>query len=259
MRSRISLLIPGSLTEGVADKRAKTLKIGQIGRAAAIFGVEEVVVYDEASLNDGRFIEKVLAYQATAPYLRKRLFALSEELEFAGLLPPLNTQAHLAGHRATPGEYREAVGVRGGVEAGLERAANLRGAAPSGRFFVKVVEASSVGVIVEQVPSGEWAGFTTRRAKDLGEALSGFKLKIGTSRLGLDVREGFKDFPAGRTAIAFGPPSKGLEEILTTERRDLSTFDLYLNTVPGQRTQTVRTEEAVLATLSVLNLHAPRG
>jgi predicted SPOUT superfamily RNA methylase MTH1 len=48
---------------------------------------------------------------------------------------------------------------------------------------------------------------------------------------------------------------KGIETILANEGSKLSDFHCeVLNTIPGQGTATVRTEEAVWATLSVLNL-----
>ena len=57
------------------------------------------------------------------------------------------------------------------------------------------------------------------------------------------------------TVVVFGSPKQGVESILAREGTDLSKYQCEtLNTVPGQGTATVRTEEAVWATLSVLNL-----
>jgi predicted SPOUT superfamily RNA methylase MTH1 len=55
--------------------------------------------------------------------------------------------------------------------------------------------------------------------------------------------------------VLFGAPSKGLHEIARDEGVNLNDLVNYvLNTVPGQGTETVRTEEAFLATLAVLNV-----
>lgn len=69
--------------------------------------------------------------------------------------------------------------------------------------------------------------------------------------------------------VAFGAPERGLPEICDIDpsvvgqrddtsddesRPDRSRFDLWLNTVPNQGSETVRTEEAMFATLACLNL-----
>lgn len=83
--------------------------------------------------------------------------------------------------------------------------------------------------------------------------------------------------PTGRSSdaftVAFGAPERGLPEILGVDpeavgarddtsddvsefesESDRSRFDLWLNTVPNQGSATVRTEEAMFATLACLNL-----
>ena len=45
--------------------------------------------------------------------------------------------------------------------------------------------------------------------------------------------------------ILFGGPYRGLPEVRA---------DINVNTIPGQCTETVRTEEAVMATLSIFNM-----
>ncbi len=55
-------------------------------------------------------------------------------------------------------------------------------------------------------------------------------------------------------AVAFGGSYAGLFEIC--ERQDVDAgklFDVIINTIPNQGTATVRTEEALVATLALLN------
>jgi hypothetical protein len=53
---------------------------------------------------------------------------------------------------------------------------------------------------------------------------------------------------------AFGAPSQGLHEIVAREQMKLDDVaDFVVNTIPNQATETVRTEEAVYASLSILN------
>ncbi len=53
----------------------------------------------------------------------------------------------------------------------------------------------------------------------------------------------------------FGSPSRGLFEVASDEGLRLETLlDFVVNTVPCQGSETVRTEEAILASLAVLNV-----
>jgi hypothetical protein len=54
--------------------------------------------------------------------------------------------------------------------------------------------------------------------------------------------------------VAFGGPYAGLFEICGRQGVDANKlFDVIINTIPEQGTATVRTEEALIATLAVLN------
>jgi hypothetical protein len=57
-----------------ADMRIRTLKVGTIARAAAVFRVDRIVIYRDREFDDSRFISRVLQYAETPQYLRKRLF-----------------------------------------------------------------------------------------------------------------------------------------------------------------------------------------
>jgi hypothetical protein len=55
--------------------------------------------------------------------------------------------------------------------------------------------------------------------------------------------------------IVFGSPKRGLQEILKQEgKTPEEAFDYFINTVPNQNVSTVRTEEAILISLGILNL-----
>jgi predicted SPOUT superfamily RNA methylase MTH1 len=117
-RKNIAIAIPASVVSDTPHLREKTSKIGLIGRAAAIFGVGEIIIYkDELRLNqkaDMDLIATLLSYMETPQYLRKKLFKLKPELRYAGILPPLRTPHHPLGKRTRDlkvGEYREGVTV----------------------------------------------------------------------------------------------------------------------------------------------------
>jgi predicted SPOUT superfamily RNA methylase MTH1 len=88
-----------------------------------------------------------------------------------------------------------------------------------------------------------------------------FDLKIATAKVGDNFMEVANNINAKwrnshRVLVAFGAPSRGLHEIAEDEGVKLvSITDFVVNTVPNQGTVTVRTEEALLASLAILNVH----
>jgi predicted SPOUT superfamily RNA methylase MTH1 len=55
--------------------------------------------------------------------------------------------------------------------------------------------------------------------------------------------------------VAFGSPREGLREILMKEGIDIrEAADFVINTIANQGVQVVRTEEAIIATLALLNI-----
>src|SRR5512135_1262714 len=115
-KKKLSIAIPASVISDTPHLREKTSKIGLIGRAAAIFRVDEIIVYsDNTSVDQHRdlqFIELLLNYLETPQYLRKSLFPIEADLQYAGILPPLRIPSHpLSGKtkHLKVGEYREGI------------------------------------------------------------------------------------------------------------------------------------------------------
>ena len=278
-KKKLSIAIPASTISDTPHLREKTAKIGLIGRAAAIFRVDEIIVYPDTPKTDQRrdldFIALLLSYLETPQYLRKRLFGLEADLEFAGILPPLRTPHHpLSGKtkHLTVGEYREGVVLSESkegliVDIGVQQPALLRQKqfAVGDRLTLQVV---NVGKQIEvQAASREdvpvYWGYRVRVEKrSFGQLVAdgGFDLRIATARIGdnfMDVADkiGSKWGGSQRVLVAFGAPSRGLHEIAQDEGLALADVaDFVVNTVPNQGTVTVRTEEALLATLAVLNV-----
>ena len=248
-----ALLLPSSVTEQENDPRIRTFKVGLLGRAAALFGVREIVIYGEARFNDARFIETILRYQECPPYLRKRLFALAPELAHVGVLPPLNTPAHLVPRHAKVGEVREAVVDRGLVQMGTSKPGKALRPLPEGqRLSVRVVgELAREYVVVQHDDPAHVPGFAVRRTETLAGALQGFDTRIATSKAGEPASKAPVHKLRGKVALAFGPPALSLEEVVAAEKAEVR-WDFVLNAVPGQGTETVRTEEAVYASLAAL-------
>ena len=275
---RLSVAFPASVISDVPHLREKTGKLGAIARACSIFGVDEVLLYADDAARDQRadlqLCVEILRFIETPQYLRKRLFRLSSNLKFTGVLPPLHTPPHDAPRRFADckvGDVRDGVVVsnqRGRlmIDVGVEEQFECDGDLPAGtRATFRIVRLGKdprCEVVDRSTISGYW-GYRVSQVKSPLPALIGegnFDLKIGTSRYGASIREAWSSIAnamkgARSILLAFGSPRMGLREILKLEGRspeDL--FDYFVNTAPDQNVSTVRTEEALLLSLGVLNL-----
>ena len=80
----LSVLVPSSIVREAEDKREATRKLGYVARAATVFRADRLVVYHDVDGErrwGGGFVEVVLRYAATPPYLRKEAWGTRDELE----------------------------------------------------------------------------------------------------------------------------------------------------------------------------------
>jgi predicted SPOUT superfamily RNA methylase MTH1 len=281
----VSVLVPSSLTREAEDKREATRKLGYVARAAAVFRVDRLTVFPDPAGEgklDGGFVETVLRYAATPPELRKEVWGTRDELEYAGVLPPLRVATRTGSGSEGSGSLRQGIVTEVGpdgrvrVNCGLQHPVSLP--VPSSmeapgqgeRVTVRVSSREPVRAKLVDEPA---PGFDVERA-DLDSALAredaGFA--VAASRHGEQLRVARLDELVGRVGdgdpaltVAFGAPERGLPAILGVDPagvgaereetiRDETGFDLWLNTVPNQGSEVVRTEEAVWATLATLTL-----
>jgi predicted SPOUT superfamily RNA methylase MTH1 len=271
-RCKRAILIPSSLTMDTRDLRIRTFKIGLIARAAAVFRMNRIVIYKDPAFDDSRFMSMVLQYMDTPQYLRKLLIPRREELRHVGILPPLRTPHHPVDSNASSlkiGEYRvgavvENVGSDSGVwvEIGVDRPIPLRtdekfrvGQRLNVRIFSRVPLAAEP---VEQNDIPQYWGYETEVVNSLEDCLgSCAALVLLTSRKGrLLTPEMLQEIgqEIGRKrdlAVVFGTPAQGIDAFLSKEAMERHGM---INTIPHQGTETIRVEEAVFATLALLNL-----
>ncbi len=271
---RLSVALPSSMVSELGHLRQKTEVVGQVARSASIFRVDEVVVYrdepDESSL-----IRTLLSYVETPQYLRRYLFGVRPELKYAGVLPPLRTPHHPLGNRVGDlevGEHREGVVVNEEageclVDIGVDTTLRAAGRVPSkgSRVTVRITGKSPGlrGVFAKQGEVDQYWGYRIRVAKTGLAGMAGdggYGLMIATSRTGTPYKDAVEALSkewlgAESILVAFGSPRRGIDEILRREGGSVGdVFRFNINTIPGQGCETVRTEEALHATLAVLNL-----
>lgn len=247
-----------------------------------MFGVEELIIFCDVPKADQKLdanlIAVILSYMETPQYLRKRLFKIRPELKYAGVLPPLRTRHHPLANRTehlVNGEYREGVTVsyvKQGtmIDIGVETPILVRGKKIqiNRRVTVEVKKTANLleGMITSPRKIIEYWGYRVNQTGLTLEKLlatRSFDLVLATSKFGEDIsripdlRKRISD--SERMLVIFGSPSKGLYEIAKYENLDLyGVTDFVLNSVPCQKVETVRTEEAILVTLGVLNVIAAK-
>ncbi|MFC6717001.1 putative RNA uridine N3 methyltransferase [Natrialbaceae archaeon GCM10025810] len=300
----VSVLVPSSLTREAEDKREATRKLGYVARAATIFRADRLVVFPdpegETGRFDGGFVSTVLRYAATPPYLRNEAWGVRDELEYAGVLPPLRAASRTGSESNGSGSIRQGIVTEVGpdrrvrVNCGLQHPISLNvppemEVAEGERVTVRISSRRPVRAKLVDQPL---PGLSVERT-DLSAALcrEDAGVRIASSRYGERLTVGRLETLAGRVerdgmTVAFGAPERGLPDILGIEASavdssfdrsvggrdedgvdgdgveptaDPSTetgFDLWLNTVPNQGSEVVRTEEALFATLACLSLRA---
>lgn len=286
----LTLLIPSSVVREAEDKREATRKLGYVARAAAVFRADRLCVFPdrEGERRWGeRFVRVVLQYAATPPHLKNEVWGKREELQFAGVLPPLRlssqTTADSSESAVNQGIVTE-VGSEGRVRVtcGLQHPISLAvppsmaTPAEGERVTVRISSREPVRARLVDEPTSGLDVATVNLSAALADATG---RRIATSRHGQKLSiarlAAFRpDYRDGLT-VAFGSPGRGLPDILgidpeaisATHSAEASTpdglddhvgpvggFDRWLNTIPQQGSETVRTEEAMFASLACLTL-----
>ncbi len=275
---KLSIAIPASVVADVPHLREKTAKIGLIGRAAAIFRVTNIVVYRDDLKSDQRremnLITTLLSYLETPQYLRKQLFKLDPILQYAGILPPLRTPHHPLNRESKKlrvGEYRDGItqsetGDGTQIDIGVEKLALVKNVylETGKRLTIKIIGVNQniEAELADHAQMREYWGYNvTMERHSLRRFLEtrAHDLRIGTSRYGTPyasvadkIRDRWKR--SGSALVIFGAPTHGLYDIAKHEGFPLeSILDFMVNTIPNQGTETVRTEESLIATLNVFN------
>jgi len=267
----IHVAIPDSLLMEDRDLRDRTIKLGFVARALAIYRVERVYIFKDPvegmDVSESLFISELLQYIETPQYLRKRIYRLRPELRYAGLMPPLKIPSHKKEQKLVDGEYREGVVEQSNdaktVFVGVGKSIRFVGNAAKGsRVTVRIKregeEFLAIQVKKKEIP--EYWGYVVKMEKDIMQLCRSYSFSLITSRLGEKIEEKWVQIKnacnsSDNMLVVFGAPKRGLLEMFPKyEWLKVSRF--IVNTIPNQGVETVRTEEAILATLEALTLAA---
>ena len=269
-KNELSIFIPNSFLSESKDLKIRTYKVGILSRALAIFQADNVVIYNDNQVNDedaeidGKFIAEVLEYMNTPQYLRKKVFPIRPELKHVGILPPLRTPHHPVNNQPDVGDYRQGFTVKRNkkgtfVDIGMDDLAFCKEQLTVKRIFdFKITKIAKKEVIVTPDKPDDiyWGYNVVSSNKSLKNSLKLIKpnLVVETTRYGDYIDSIFDELKhkvdeCKSIAILFGGPYSSITEDVSNPNWDL----FKVNTIPGQGTETVSTEEAVVATLSLFN------
>uniref|UniRef100_A0A3P8U8A2 28S rRNA (uridine-N(3))-methyltransferase n=1 Tax=Amphiprion percula TaxID=161767 RepID=A0A3P8U8A2_AMPPE len=290
----VSVALPGSVLDNAQSPELRTYLAGQIARACVVFSIDEIIVFDEQGEDvksvEGEFkgvgkkghaciqLARILQYLECPQYLRKWFFPKHPDLQYAGLLNPLDSPHHMRIDEES--KYREGIvldrtpkqGKGSLVNCGMRKEVRIDKQLQSGlRVTVQLSKTQSQesklckGVVVApHVPrteGGLYWGYTVRLASCLSSVFTespykeGYDLTIGTSERGSNMDQSTLS-PFKHLLVVFGG-LQGLEASVDADQNlDVSDpsvlFDLYLNTCPDQGSRTIRTEEAILISMAGL-------
>ena len=290
----MSIAVPGSILQNAQSNELRAYVAGQIARAACIYKINEVIVFDDAeeeplASNEKSLVKcskyclqfgRLLQYLECPQYLRKYFFPLHSDLQYAGIMNPLDAPHHL--RQDENNDFREGVTLdkpvkndKGTfVEVGLTKQVLVyKHLQPGLRVTVKLnppkenskkLKGEIVSPNFPLLDSNLYWGYTVRIAHSISEVFlncpykGGYDLSIGTSDKGKNIDEikkkDLRNFKHG--LIVFGG-LQGLENIVEKDttlnvENVAHLFDFYINTCPNQGSRTIRTEEAVFITLAEL-------
>lgn len=273
-KQKLWIALPDSLLSDTLSLRDKTVKLGTISRICSIFRVNKIFFYHDQTYNSQDFdlIKIILEYLNTPQYLRKYLFSKRNELQYAGLLPPLRTPHHKLIEKLSEikiGDIREGIVRKKGrnyyVDVGLSKMIPIDGVNSEGsKISVKFTSAfpNIRCKLIDRNDVNLYWGYEVKEAGSLKNLIKSINadLCIITSRKGIPINKIWKKLISDTQKsfsiiLVFGSPKSSIQNILLNDGvkpEDLSKY--ILNILPNQGTATIRTEEALLGALSILNL-----
>ncbi len=259
---RLRIAVPADALSANPHIREKTLVAGYIARAAAALRAEAIDVYGPSGPGEDVLLA-VLRYLSTPVYLRKKLFPITPQLRFAGILPPVTIKALNEGFRDREDKLFFKVGLveaclRGGValvELGEGEPVRVRtGKCRKGALVL--VGRDEKGNVVKVYPMrygiwrGTYIGFEVKRFDNIYDLVDFYKSQglkvIITSRTG-EWPGRLREFVPGNLGLLFGSPDAGIPE----KYPDVPA-DAIVNVIPCQGVKTVRLEEALWATVGLI-------
>lgn len=264
MHRTLSVAIPDSALTDETTRLAKAQKISQLARSIAIFGIRDILVYKDGNNQaDRTLLLTILHYMETPQFMRRQLFPKMSELKFAGVLHPLAIPSHsvLSDIKSIqPGDIREglAVTLRGHryVDVGVNHLFDIEGAKRDGRVTVQFPPNIPIGTarVISPDDIPQYWGYKIRERSSITSLLREWsgRIIIATKSGKVATKSRIYSSDKDNTLVVFGSPQRDVRDI--AGGRLHANNVVQLNFFPYQNTRTIRLEEAILGTLSIINI-----
>ena len=268
------ITIPDSSLSDEQTKRDKSIKIAQFARACSIFRVKRIYIYHDSlsrfEKDDLHLLKTILNYLDTPQYLRKMLFPMMHQLQYAGILHPIKAPHHRVTEdikKVKAGDIRTGiiVKVKGHlfVEVGLGSLIPFVGEGVEGKKVSVEFTSSYPNLKAVQAPKEnilDYWGYEVKEVTSISKLLA----SLDQTQIIITSRKGryFKNIEANlvekaknvrNILVAFGAPKHGIHDITAKDGASIKQYEYIVNMFPHQGTETVRLEEAVLGSLAILN------
>jgi len=265
----LSIAIPDSSLLDESTILFKTKKVSMIARTCAIFKINQIFIYqdEKGNKNDSALLSTSLKYLETPQYFRKQLFPKSNLLKYAGVLQPLNISSHLTTSNQKMikiGDTRDAliINYKGKkfLDIGINKLIQYFGKMKAGTRIAIQIKTIQPKLTIKEISKEDikdYWGYSVKERSNLLSVLLAWNGKIIlTSKKGKNftITDAKKMFESNEPMlIVFGTTNKGVYDILGTDIKKIQNSKIF-NFFPKQGTQTVRLEEAILGTLSIINI-----
>ena len=272
----LEIAIPSNILEDCQSLYTKSQKLSLIARSASIFQINKIYIYKVKRTDDSNFISLLLNYLVTPQYLRKKSFPVLHDLKYAGILSPLKIPSHLVLKDLlsfTNSQPRQGLILKYNkktnssiIDLGLNKLGVLHGKFPIGDIITVIPSISRPNefISVKQSKPNKYWGYKVDVINSfsvLSENKS-FDFKIITTKSGKNLQHMYESLfdsvnrkTQMKILIVFGSPKHGVLEIIKNEKILVNFNDfLLLNLFPNQGVETIRSEEAILGTLSIINM-----
>lgn len=267
---KISIAIPDSTLKNEPTQLDKSRKISEIARACAIFQIDTIYIYQQGGTKqDYSILVTILKYLDTPPFMRKKTFSQINELKYAGVLHPLQIPSHISNSdskKIKAGDTRAGIVIsqkgKRFVDIGVNQFIPYYGKQKVGRRIILQFKKGYPDLSIKEITKeeiSEYWGFNVKDRTNLFDFLSSWSGNIiMTSRKGKKITKSTLEDFLNQTKpilVVFGSTDKGLYEILGNRIKSVQNSKIF-NFFPNQATETIRIEEAIIGTLSILNAYS---
>ncbi len=260
--SRFSILLPDSLLTNEDTLLLKTRKLGQILRTVTMFRIQQLYFYnDSGSSKDKKILHDIMTYMLDPPYLRKYHPSLPN-LRYTAILPPLHAPSHiglqhevstfLAGKVVSSNKSKVRIDIG---KKNLIEISHRSSAVKGDNVIVKTNNQTHFIELVQFTP-GYWKTefhISNATIEEFLRKNTDFFV-IGATRSGQQLNctilQTLQSQNKQLFLIIFGPIRGSLKGYI----KNHELVDKWINFIPSQGTKTVKIEEALHSSLSILNI-----